>query len=69
MSSASADAAPLIREGKSHMITNVIQTQKQLGMCTMDDSILELVGTQKVAKETAMARLTEQGRKRLGGGI
>lgn len=61
--------ANLIREGKSHMITNVIQTQKQLGMCTMDDSVLELVGTQKISKEAAMARLTEHGRKRLGGGV
>jgi twitching motility protein PilT len=64
-----AATANLIREGKSHMITNVIQTQKQLGMCTMDDSVLELVGTQKVTKETAMARLSDQGRKRLGGGL
>ncbi len=57
----------LIREGKSHMLTNVIQTQGQLGMITMDDSILQAVGAGKVTKETAMARLTENGRKRLEG--
>ena len=58
--------ANLIREGKSHMITNVIQTQAQVGMITMDDSILMAVHSGKISKETAMARLTENGRKRLG---
>lgn len=59
--------ANLIREGKSHMITNVIQTQAQLGMVTMDDSILECIRDGKISKEVGMARLTETGRKRLDG--
>ena len=55
----------LIREGKSHMITNVIQTQAQSGMITMDDSILMAIHAGKVSRENGMARLTENGRRRL----
>jgi twitching motility protein PilT len=32
-----------IREGKSHLIDSVIQTSKDVGMITIDDSLSELV--------------------------
>ncbi len=44
----------LIREGKPHMIAAVIQTNRKLGMITMDDSLLELYRQKKISAETAM---------------
>jgi twitching motility protein PilT len=32
-----------IRDGKSHLIDSVIQTSKDLGMCTIDESLAQLV--------------------------
>lgn len=44
----------LIREGKSHQITSIIQTSKQSGMITMDDALLELYQKRKITKEDAL---------------
>lgn len=44
----------LIREGKSHQITSIIQTSKQSGMITMDDALLELFQKRKITKEDAL---------------
>lgn len=44
----------LIREGKSHQITSVIQTGKQAGMITMDDALLDLCVRHKITKENAI---------------
>lgn len=44
----------LIREGKSHQITSIIQTSRQAGMLTMDDALYELYIRRKVDKETAL---------------
>lgn len=44
----------LIREGKSHQITSIIQTSKKLGMLTMDDAIYDLYLKRKIDAERAM---------------
>jgi twitching motility protein PilT len=42
-----------IREGKTHMIDNIIQTSKELGMHTFESSLTTLVKEGKVSIETA----------------
>lgn len=44
----------LIREGKSHQINSIIQTNKALGMQTMDDALLDLVRFGKIHQEIAI---------------
>lgn len=44
----------LIREGKSHQLTSVMQTSKKLGMITMDDCIQQLYFANRINKETAV---------------
>lgn len=44
----------LIREGKSHQLTSVMQTNRKLGMITMDDSIQQLYFEGKISKEIAV---------------
>lgn len=44
----------LIRDGKTHQIDNAIATNRQAGMITMDDYILELYKQNKITKETAI---------------
>ena len=44
----------LIREGKSHQLTSVMQTNRKMGMITMDDSIQQLYFDNTVTKETAI---------------
>lgn len=44
----------LIREGKSHQISSIIQTSKQSGMIAMDDALLELYLKRKITKEDAL---------------
>jgi twitching motility protein PilT len=43
----------LIRERKTFQIQSVLQTGRNLGMCTMNDSFLDLVRQKKVAPEEA----------------
>jgi twitching motility protein PilT len=43
----------LIRERKTFQIQSVLQTGKNLGMCTMNDSFLELVKSKKVTPQEA----------------
>jgi twitching motility protein PilT len=45
----------LIREGKSHQLTSFIQTNKRLGMQTMDDAIYNLYFQRKISAEQAYA--------------
>lgn len=45
----------LIREGKNHQITSFIQTNKKMGMQTMDDAIFELYLKGSISKEQALA--------------
>ena len=43
-----------IREGKIHQIENTMASSKQLGMITMDDSLLNLVRAGVITRETAI---------------
>jgi twitching motility protein PilT len=44
----------VIREGKSHLIDNIIQTSGEFGMITIDRSLARLVVSGKVDKEIAL---------------
>ena len=44
----------LIREGKSHQLLTVMQTNRKLGMISMDDAILDLYRSQKISREMAL---------------
>ncbi|MDD3367769.1 MAG: type IV pilus twitching motility protein PilT [Lachnospiraceae bacterium] len=44
----------LIREGKTHQLTTVMQTNRNLGMVTMDEAILKLYTEGKIDKEKAV---------------
>jgi len=43
----------MIREGKTHMVDNMIMTGRTKGMIAMDDSLLDLVKTLEVTPEVA----------------
>lgn len=45
----------LIREGKNHQITSFIQTNRKMGMQTMDDAIYELFLKGTIHKDQALA--------------
>lgn len=44
----------LIREGKTHQIPSVMQTNRKVGMITMDEAILNLYTEGKISKEDAV---------------
>jgi len=44
----------LIREGKSHQLMSIIQTNRKIGMITMDDAILQLYYDGKIDRELAI---------------
>lgn len=44
----------LIREGKTHQITSFIQTNRKLGMITMDDAIMQLYYNGKIDRDEAI---------------
>ena len=48
-----------IREGKVHMINNVISSSSSDGMCLLDDSLLELYRTGQVDAATVMPRFLD----------
>ena len=43
-----------IREGKSHLINNVIQTSAEMGMQTLEHDLARLISAGKIALETGM---------------
>ncbi|MBN2222270.1 MAG: type IV pilus twitching motility protein PilT [Vallitaleaceae bacterium] len=49
----------LIRENKTHQITSIIQTNRQVGMQTMDESILALVKEGRISREQAIIFATD----------
>ncbi len=57
----------LIRESKTHQIDFVIQSSAQEGMCSMDNSLLELYQKNRITAETALhyCRNTEQMARKL----
>lgn len=42
-----------VREGRTHMLDNIIQTSGFLGMCTLDSSLAKLVKDGSISMETA----------------
>ncbi len=44
----------LIREGKTHQIQTIIQTSKEMGMVTMDASIVKACKENKISKDEAL---------------
>lgn len=44
----------LIRENKTHQILSIMQTNKRLGMQTMDDAILDLVREGRITREDGL---------------
>lgn len=44
----------LIREGKSHQLASVMQTNRKIGMLTMDDAITQLYYSGKIDRENAI---------------
>ncbi len=46
----------LIREGKTHQMTNAIQTGSQYGMQTLDQALLALCRNRIISREEALAR-------------
>ena len=46
----------LIREGKTHQVTSIMQTSKRLGMVTMIDALLALVDERRVEPQEAYLR-------------
>lgn len=51
---ANAAVRNLIREGKTHQLLSVMQTNKQAGMITMDDALATLQNEFRISKETAL---------------
>lgn len=47
-------ARNLIREGKSHQLKTVMQTNRKLGMITMDETITQLYEDGRISKEMAI---------------
>ena len=50
----------MIREGKTVQIPNIIQTQRKLGMVTLNDALLNLVTSKQVGAEEAYNRSVEK---------
>jgi twitching motility protein PilT len=44
----------LIREGKSHQLVSVMQTNRKLGMITMDEAIMQLYYDRKIDRDMAI---------------
>jgi twitching motility protein PilT len=51
----------LIREGKTFQLPSIIQTNRKLGMITMNDSLIQLVDQRLVEPEEAYAKATDKG--------
>ncbi len=48
-----------IREGKSHQLVSVMQTNRKIGMITMDDAIMQLYYDGKISREQAVQFATD----------
>ncbi len=49
-----------IREGKTHMIPNALQTGKKFGMQLLDDSIMDLLNNKQISADEAYAKANEK---------
>lgn len=52
---ANAAIRNLIREGKTHQIPNIMQTNRRLGMISMDEAILQLLREGRITRQMAIA--------------
>ena len=50
----------LIREGKTHQLLSVMQTNRKLGMVTMDEAILQLYHEGSISREQAIVFAQDQ---------
>jgi twitching motility protein PilT len=57
----SSGVANLIREGKTFQIPSVMQTAKGIGMCTLNDSLLDLVKRDLVDPAEALSKAIAKG--------
>jgi twitching motility protein PilT len=57
----------LIRESKSHMIKNAIETGGKFGMITLDKALIDLVNSGLISVESAMAKASDPDFVRSGG--
>ena len=66
---ASPAVRSLIRDGKAHMLTNVMQTSTEMGMKTLDMSLVEACRSGKISLSTAReyALNTEELNRLVGG--
>lgn len=55
-----AAARKVIREGKTALLTGVIQAGRKAGMITMDEALLGLVRENRISQQTAVAYAQEQ---------
>ena len=55
-----AAVANCIREGKTYMLPGIMQTGKNVGMITMDDSLRDLYTKGKISQEEAMFRCEDK---------
>ena len=44
----------MIREGKTHQLITVMQTNRKLGMITMDEAIIQLYQSRSISREMAI---------------
>ena len=44
----------LIREGKSHQLVSVMQTNRKIGMITMDEAIMQLYTQRRISRDMAI---------------
>lgn len=50
----------LIREGKTHQLTSIMQTNRKAGMMTMDDALAQLYNEMKIDREMALQFAQDQ---------
>jgi twitching motility protein PilT len=51
----------VIREGKTHQLTSLIQGSRKEGMQTMDQSLLELFNSNRITYEITLSRISDRG--------
>ena len=61
---ATSAVANMVRERKTFQLISVLQTGRNRGMCTMDDSIQELFNKGVITREQAIFRAEDSARFR-----
>ena len=50
----------MIREGNTSMLLSIIQSCRNQGMCTMDDSLMDLLDEERITSTVAMAKVNNK---------